>query len=955
MASNPELKVRITGDLTAIRNSLAGLQTSIGSLDQRLAKVGQNTAGLSKLEGSLGRIRNSVIGLAASLGASFSFVQLVQLSDEAANVNARLNLATKSTEEFTVAQQELFRIAQQTRVGLASTVDLYARLERSTRTLNLSQATLLQLTETIAKTTALSGGGAATESALVQFAQLLSAGDLTAAAQEINSIQEQAPRLAEAIRKGLDELGIKGPQSLKKLISEGGVDVLDLLKAIQTQTQAVDDEFRQLPATIGGGFTQIRNAFVQYLATSTQAQGGARSLAESLKAVADNLPAIINGFITLAKVVGSYLLIFRGLPALYTGLIALSGGLATAQLTLAAAFTAANTAAARLMLTLRLIGGVIFAAFAGWQIGTYLREQFVEVEVAGIALVNGLLVVWERMKQGARVAALAFTNRFQMAFFSLQKGLSTLAGAYASVYEAIGADRIAAGFRSVQAATKPATNAVEDFKKKVKEVGDATEAEVQRINDEFFAMADAARKAAAAPKAAVAGDPTDDPDDDPDDDASKKLKAFYDRNIDLLLDATQRALKELDRLYADGKISVADYYTEKTRLETQAIDAQISQARGELTVAKTQQDQERILVNIIKLERDRADLAALNALDQAKAQDEYRRALQDVEARLAEAQGQLGAKAVLDLEREREELLKKFSDNPSAQDLVKKLFDIELARSRADAISSQADEIMRKLRDETQLLADETELGAVSSSDAEDRLQLKRAETIRQLEELRKKAIEAYNVKPTPETLNAIRELDVSIETVKDSQNQLANDAQQQAEDSLANFFTDLATGAKNFKEAFKDMVLSFIQGLARMAAEALAKKLILDLVNAMGGSASTTGASVGHSGMMAGHGAKRMVSPFLFAGAPRFHSGGMVGMGLKAGEVPAILQTGERVLNRDETRRYNSGDRPAPGTRVVNVLDPTLVTDQMDSADGERVILNVIGRNPSRIKQILA
>ncbi|WP_440221828.1 hypothetical protein ACQQ2N_12085 [Dokdonella sp. MW10] len=43
--------------------------------------------------------------------------------------------------------------------------------------------------------------------------------------------------------------------------------------------------------------------------------------------------------------------------------------------------------------------GAATAAFSGWQIGTYLREEFVEVRLAGIALMEGLSVAWERMKQ----------------------------------------------------------------------------------------------------------------------------------------------------------------------------------------------------------------------------------------------------------------------------------------------------------------------------------------------------------------------------------------------------------------------------------------------------------------------------------------------------------------------------------------------------------------------------
>src|SRR5690606_33621234 len=118
---------------------------------------------------------------------------------------------------------------------------------------------------------------------LIQFGQALQAGDLSAVAQEMNSIQEQAPRLAEAIVTGLKQLGFEGSNSLKKLISEGGVQVQDLLRAILTQVDAIDAEFADLPETIHGGFTRIRNAFLQYISTSDQADKTSTAVANALK------------------------------------------------------------------------------------------------------------------------------------------------------------------------------------------------------------------------------------------------------------------------------------------------------------------------------------------------------------------------------------------------------------------------------------------------------------------------------------------------------------------------------------------------------------------------------------------------------------------------------------------------------------------------------------------------
>jgi hypothetical protein len=75
------------------------------------------------------------------------------------------------------------------------------------------------------------------------------------------------------------------------------------------------------------------------------------------------------------------------------------------------------------------------------------------------------------------------------------------------------------------------------------------------------------------------------------------------------------------------------------------------------------------------------------------------------------------------------------------------------------------------------------------------------------------------------------------------------------------------------------------------------------------------------HDGGVVGAGSVgRMVPAAVFAGAPRFHEG----VYLRPDEVPAILQRGERVLNRAEARAYEQGgSRAQPVMLTFNVTTP--------------------------------
>lgn len=76
--------------------------------------------------------------------------------------------------------------------------------------------------------------------------------------------------------------------------------------------------------------------------------------------------------------------------------------------------------------------------------------------------------------------------------------------------------------------------------------------------------------------------------------------------------------------------------------------------------------------------------------------------------------------------------------------------------------------------------------------------------------------------------------------------------------------------------------------------------------------------------GLVGAGGVGRMVPAAVFLNAPRFHDGAF----LRPDEVPAILQRGERVLNRKEARAYERGAPRRGQGAVVNVTiqtpDPT-------------------------------
>jgi hypothetical protein len=129
---------------------------------------------------------------------------------------------------------------------------------------------------------------------------------------------------------------------------------------------------------------------------------------------------------------------------------------------------------------------------------------------------------------------------------------------------------------------------------------------------------------------------------------------------------------------------------------------------------------------------------------------------------------------------------------------------------------------------------------------------------------------------------------------------------------------------------------------VAEIAAAGLMRMLMGDYARTgqMGGWLGSFFAPQAHSGGRAGSlTTGRSVSPLAFAGAPRFHSG--AALGLRADEVPAILQTGEVVLSRDQVAAAGA----AKGVKVVieNHGTPTEATDAQVTFDPNGLVVTVV------------
>ena len=140
--------------------------------------------------------------------------------------------------------------------------------------------------------------------------------------------------------------------------------------------------------------------------------------------------------------------------------------------------------------------------------------------------------------------------------------------------------------------------------------------------------------------------------------------------------------------------------------------------------------------------------------------------------------------------------------------------------------------------------------------------------------------------------------------------------------------------------ENFRRVLSGLLEDIARII---LRMYVVRPLVNSVMGFMTTSfglPAIKMHSGGVVGlAGTPVTVPASAFIGAPRLHNG------LAPDEFPAILQRGETVIPRGGTV-----ETTPPNVKIVNVLDPSIVGNYLNTAEGERVVVNIMQKNIRRV-----
>lgn len=376
------------------------------------------------------------------------------------------------------------------------------------------------------------------------------------------------------------------------------------------------------------------------------------------------------------------------------------------------------------------------------------------------------------------------------------------------------------------------------------------------------------------------------------------------------------------------------------------------------------------------------------------AEDEARRAEAAQEAtqqRIEDGQFEIEQQRLKNAEQDREAAIRAAirdarADDPditeaeiaSIREQAGALYDLETAQDRANASKERAEEAEVRIN---QLLAQRNALEeqfklAKESGDTElqEELRVKMAEINAEMVTAIETARELWAVVGGGEADTAIEKLN-SAHAAAQRFGMAASDSyldwtrvKDLLVDGLSNAFDKFAQSvAKGEKAslAARDAFLQFASDFLRQIAKMIIQQAIFSaLKSAFGGTAfggligvgaAHTGGVIGSSRAGSGNQTRR-VSPAVFAGAMRYHTGGMIG--LRPDEVPIIAKKGEEMLTRDDPRhRMNATPNDGPRAvserfKIINLLDSaTMLESALSTKEGEQVLLNWMTNNSDAMK----
>jgi tape measure domain-containing protein len=300
VALNPQIAIlaaevrNLAGSTTAIRQfqqSIVALNASMANLVRQSQQI---AAALQNLNGAARNSSSAFFGLSNTLAGLSLYIVAQKVRDWIdawASVSGLIHIATESFAEFTLVQEKLFAVTQNIRSPLEETAQLYARINRVSDSLGASQNQSIKFTEGVGKALAIqhSRVGEVT-GGLIQLAQALGSGIVRS--QEFRSINDSLPVVMRTVAKNM-EGGAVSVSQLRRRMLEGNLTSEQFFQAFLRGSATLDKDFKESGYTISQAFSILNNDMIKFIGQLNKASGFSDAFAASLRFLGSNIEILV--------------------------------------------------------------------------------------------------------------------------------------------------------------------------------------------------------------------------------------------------------------------------------------------------------------------------------------------------------------------------------------------------------------------------------------------------------------------------------------------------------------------------------------------------------------------------------------------------------------------------------------------------------------------------------------
>ena len=285
----------VSNSIKAQARAMYDLARASDVASQKMNKLNQASAGANLIKGA---ITGATIAAAVATAK-----KAMSISDEYANMNARLSMINDGMQSTSELQKSIFTSAQRTGSAYTEMANGVAKMRMQAGDVFQNNGETIAFLETMNKSFVV--GGASIEeqkSAMMQLTQAMASGKLQG--DELRSLAETSPALIQAIAT---KLGVTRGE-VKKLGADGKITADIVKTAMLEASEKIDEQFRNMPMTWGRAWQNFINYMTKAfepLSIKINQIANSAEFQQFASMVASVIQIVINALIVLMNIIGA--------------------------------------------------------------------------------------------------------------------------------------------------------------------------------------------------------------------------------------------------------------------------------------------------------------------------------------------------------------------------------------------------------------------------------------------------------------------------------------------------------------------------------------------------------------------------------------------------------------------------------------------------------------------------